>query len=227
MKPNHLSTQRSAEIVRPIRLFALLGLLVIPATTMAGEIPRKVPVGTYAGLWNNSPFTSRPVVEAPEPVPVDNPLDDYALTGVSPVADGFRVTLINRNDPTERIVVDTTRANSNHDFEVLNINRSPGRPLSTTVELTDGRFTSTISFEQELLALRPPPAAAPPTPPQPGQPGADPQQNQDGQAPRRQPRPRVVPPPANAQQQAQDQQRGGRPQGAREQRVDRRGSRSR
>ncbi len=229
MKSPHSSNTRPANARRPIpamALIALAGILMAPAAIQASELPRKAPVGTYAGLWNNSPFTSRPVVQAPEPIPEDNPLEDYALTGVSPISDGFRVTLINRNDPAERIVVDSTRPSGQHDFQILNINRSPGRPLSTTVELTDGNYTATVAFEQELLTLRPPPAAAPPTPPQQAQPG-NPQQNQGEEAPRRQPRPRVVPPPANAQQQGQQGARGQRgpsTQGSRE-RTDRRSRR--
>lgn len=184
----------------------LLAALLACIHAGAEDLPRKAPLGKYAGLWNNSPFTSRPVVQPREVVPEENPLDDYALTGVSPVADGFRVTLINRNDPSERIVVDSSRTTSNHDFKILNINRSAGRPLSTTVELTDGNHTSTIGFEEELLTLKSPPAAPQQQPNQP--PGAnqgDAEQEQP-QGARRQPRPRVVPPPANAEQQAQQQQ---------------------
>ena len=226
MKPNPpIKPNRAIKLL----LLPLLALTLLPTAASAEDLPRKAPLGKYAGLWNNSPFTSRPVVEQREPEPEDNPLDDYALTGVSPVADGFRVTLINRNDPTERIVVDSTRATASHDFQILNINRSVGRPLSTTVELTDGNFTSTIAFEQELLALKPPPAA-PQQPPQnvPGINPGDAQQEQP-QGARRQPRPRVVPPPpANAQQQQQgaanQRGRGQRTQGTRE-RTDRRSRR--
>ena len=212
----------------------LAALLACAAHAGADDLPQKAPLGKYAGLWNNSPFTSRPVVEARAPEPEENPLEDYALTGVSPVADGFRVTLINRNDPSERIIVDSSRPNAGHDFKILNINRSPGRPMSTTVELTHGNHTGTIAFEQELLTLTPPPAAPQQPQPQP-QPDANQGEGQQEQAQgaRRQPRPRVVPPPANAQQLQQaraaaQQQRaaaqGDRTQGTRE-RPDRRGRR--
>jgi len=204
---------------------------LLPITAAASELPVEAPLTKYQGLWTNSPFTSRPIVVAPEAAPEVNPLEDYALVGVSPVADGFRVTLINRNDPSERIVVDSSRPNPKQDIKILEIDRKPGRPLSTTVKLSMGRSTGTVSFVQELLTLTPPPAAAPPQPPN-APPGVNPADGQpdQAQAARRQPRPRVVPPPANAQQQgaAQPQQQQGdrqqRLQGARD-RADRRNRR--
>ncbi len=210
----------------PASTALLAALLAFPVPVCSEELPRKAPLGRYAGLWNNSPFTSEPEVEAPEPIPVDNPLDDYALTGVSPVAGGYRVTMINRNDTSKRIVVNTARESDLHDFEVVNINRTPGRPLSTTVEVTDGTHTGTLAFEQELLTLRTPPAAAPEQPDAP--PGVDAGRGQQerAQGGRRAPRPRVVPQGADAQQQQRGQrgQRGQANPGTSE-RADRRGRR--
>jgi len=223
---DQLSQKRSAEFIRPARpmspstplrpnreIRALLLTLFLPLTTAASELPREAPLTKYQGLWTNSPFTSRPIIVAPEAPPEVNPLEDYALVGVSPVAEGFRVTLINRNDPGERIIVDSSRPNPKQDIKILGIDRQPGRPLSTTVKLSMGRSTGTIGFEQELLTLTPPPAAAPPQ-----RPGINPADGQPdpAQGARRQPRPRVVPPPANAQQAAAQQQQQ---QGSRQQRI--------
>jgi len=183
----------------------------------AQDLPVKPPQGKYAGLWNNSPFTSRPVVVAPEPLPEVNPLEDYALVGVSPVTDGFRVTLINRNDPTERITVDSSRPDRNPDFKVVGVNRSPGRPLATTVTLASGSVTGTVAFEQDLLTLRPPPAAPAQQQQRIRQPQAEAQQVQAGQqgSAVRMPRPRVVPPPnaSGNPQQGRPQLGPGRQQG--------------
>jgi hypothetical protein len=194
----------------PIREFQLLlAFLIFTLPLTAGELPRKVPTERYAGLWNNSPFTSRPVIVAPEAPPEVNPLEDYALIGVSPVADGFRVTLINRNDPGERIVVDSSRPKANEDIKILGIDRQPGLPLATTVRLSMGRSTGTVGFERSLLTLTPPPAAAPPQQNLPINPANPDALEEQAQGARRQPRPRVVPPPANGQQQGA---RGQRPQ---------------
>jgi len=179
----------------------LLALLAAPAAT-ANELPRKAPITKYTGLWTNSPFTSRP--PPAEAAPEVNPLEDFALAGVSPVEGGFRVTLLERSNPDERIIIDTRRPSSNpdHNFKILGVDRDPGRPLATTVRLQSGNVTGTVAFEESLLTLK-----APPPPPQQQQergrpqpqPNVDPRQQ--GQPPgERGPRPRVVPPP---QQQAQ------------------------
>ncbi|MFU8893668.1 MAG: hypothetical protein ACNA8L_08570 [Luteolibacter sp.] len=177
-----------------------LGFFCLSAFAPANELPRKAPLTKYTGLWNNSPFTSRPVITPPEAPPEVNPLEDYSLIGISPVGDGFRVTLIDRNNPTERIIVDSTRPNPKQDIQILGVDRQPGRPLGTTVRLSMGRSTGTVGFEQAMLTLTPPPAATPQAQPIPT-PGANPADaaQADAQGARRQPRPRVVPPPANTQ----------------------------
>lgn len=156
----------------------------------AADLPRKAPITKYTGLWTNSPFTSKP--PPPEQGPVVNPLEDYALAGVSPIGSGYRVTLLNRKNPEERIVVDSDKPSGG--FKILNVDRKVGNPLGTVVRMSSGAATGTVAFDESMLTLVPPPA---PTNPQlpPGvqpQPGQAPQ---PGQPPQRQPRPRVVPPP--------------------------------
>lgn len=173
----------------------LLLFSTLLAASAAAEVPRAVPVTRYAGLWTDSPFTSKPppVQAAAEA----NPLEDYALGGISPISGGYRVTLLNRKNPEERIVLP-----DNQDFKILSVQYSTGNPLGTTVRLSTGSKTGTVSFDEKLLALKAAPAAPqqqqpgqPQNPPGiPGQPGAPPTQPPDGQ---RAPRPRVVP-PANA-----------------------------
>lgn len=183
-----------------IAMLILSTLLVVSPSVFAEELPRKAPLTRYTPLWSNSPFTSRPPMISAGATPEVNPLEDYALLGVSPSSDGFRVTLINRKDPAERIVIDSSRPNGRDDFEILGINREPGRPLSTTVRLSKGSSIGIVSFESSLLTLTPPPAAAPQ--PQPNAaPAATPPgvQVENDQNVRRRPRPRVVPPPAAAQ----------------------------
>lgn len=157
----------------------------------AAELPRKAPLTKYTRLWTDSPFTSKPPPAGP--AEVANPLEDYALAGVSPVTGGYRVTLINKKKPDERIIVESDKPRDG--FKVLGVTRKPGDPLGTVVRMASGSLTGTVAFDEKLLTI------APPAPPQqkpaanlpPGvQPGQVPQ---PGQAPQRQPRPRVVPPP--------------------------------
>jgi hypothetical protein len=168
-------------------------LLLALSGLAAADLPKKAPISRYTSLWTNSPFTSKP--PPPEAGPANNPLDDYALIGVSPISDkdGYRVTLINKKKPDERITVDSNKSASG--FKILGVTRKPGDPLGTVVRMSSGSMTGTVSFDQKLLtiaAAKAPPQAAPPQ--VPGQPAA--QAAPAGQVPARQPRPRVVPPPA-------------------------------
>jgi hypothetical protein len=193
---------------------SILGPAVVLLSGMAlAELPRKVPHTAYSELWTNSPFTSKP--PPPEAAPETNPLEDYALGGVSPVADGYRVTLLNRKNPEERIIVESSRPDADHGFKIASVNRKPGNPLATTVILNKGSVTGSVEFEESLLTLKAPPAAPPQNPPGVNNPGRDPRQ--PGQAGgQRQPRPRVVPPTtsgrANPQAPGVQPNRGPQPQ---------------
>ena len=172
-------------------------LLILPALTavLHAGVPQKQPLGNYAKLWTNSPFTAKPPVAGAGPVA--NPLEDYALLGVSPIGNnGYRVTLINKKQADQRITVETGKTSADG-FSIIKVNRTAGEPLKTTVEMSSGAMQGTVSFDEKLLTIA---APAPPAPPgQPpgqispqiqGQPGAP------GQVIQKQPRPRVVPPPA-------------------------------
>ena len=67
---------------------AFLTLLLAPALAgwVAADLPKKAPITKYAGLWTNSPFTSKPPPVGP--AEAANPLEDYTLAGVSPVTGG-------------------------------------------------------------------------------------------------------------------------------------------
>ncbi len=158
------------------------------------DLPKKVLLVKYAGLWNNSPFTSKP---APLPPPdAVNLLGDYALAGVSPVGDGYRVTLLNKKKPEERITVDSD--NPKNGFQILDVTRKAGDPLGTVVRMSSSGVIGTVSFDEKLLALAPAPAvnkARPNMPPGVAIPGQPPPPGGPSQ---RQPRARVVPPSATS-----------------------------
>jgi hypothetical protein len=177
--------------------FALTGWAV-------ADLPKKAPNAKYTRLWIDSPFTSKP--PPPETGPVTGPFEDYSLAGVSPVTGGYRVTLLNKKKPEERIIVESDRPNEG--FKVLGVIRKEGDPLGTVVRMSSSAGIGTVSFDTKLLALAtaPPPKANPQLPPgvnagipgQPLQPGQIVQPGQQpGQPLNRQPRPRVVPPPVS------------------------------
>lgn len=179
--------------MRPALRFLILTLAV--AGWAVAKPPVKPPPSAYSSLWTNSPFTSKPPPEGPKEEV--NLLDDYALLGVSPIGAGYRVTLINKKKPEERVTVDSDRP-SKDGFKVLAVTRKAGDPLGTVVRMMSGTVTGTVSFDEKLLTVAAPPASKPPVQPghaQPPQPGQPQPQIQPG-GPGRQPRPRVVPPPA-------------------------------
>lgn len=180
----------------PRILFIFLAL----SAWAAADLPKKAPISKYTRLWTESPFTSKPPPEVAGPVA--DPLEDYSLAGVSPVTGGYRVTLLNKKNPTERIIVESDRPSDG--FKILGVTRKPGDPLGTVVRMSSGSVTGNVAFDEKLLTLAPPAAPAGPKPPQallPGvAPGNPPGVNhgaapvQPGQVAPRQPRPRVVPP---------------------------------
>jgi hypothetical protein len=176
--------------------FQILLLLALTGWA-AADLPKKAPISRYSSLWNNSPFTSKP--PPPDRVDAPNPLDDYALIGVSSIGNGnFRVTILNKKKPDEpRKYIESNQTKDG--FRILEVVRKPGDPTGTTVRMQSGSLTGTVKYDEKLLTIAaappqaPPGAANPPgVPPQPvPQAPVDP----NGQ-PMRQPRPRVVPPPA-------------------------------
>ena len=177
-------------------LLKIPSLLLLPALTavLHAGVPQKLPLSNYSRLWTNSPFTSKPPTFGSGPIA--NPLDDYALLGVSPIGKGHRVTLINKKQPDQRITVETGKTSADG-FSIIKVNRKAGQPLETTVEMASGSMQGTVSFDEKLLTIAAPPPVAPAAPAQAPQPiqgqAADP-----NQAIQRQPRPRVVPPPASS-----------------------------
>ena len=173
-------------------LLKIPSLLLLPALTavLHAGVPQKLPLSNYSRLWTNSPFTSKPPTFGSGPIA--NPLDDYALLGVSPIGKGHRVTLINKKQPDQRITVETGKTSADG-FSIIKVNRKAGQPLETTVEMASGSMQGTVSFDEKLLTI----AAPPPVAPAAQAPGQAPPQIQ-GQAPAQatpvQPRPRVVPP---------------------------------
>lgn len=132
-------------------------LLAAAAPLVRAEVPAKAPVTRYSVLWND--FMVR-TPERAESKPVD-PLADYALAGVSPVAGGYFVTLLNRKKPDERLLLEPGRKS---DFRVMEVLPGEAGPLSTRVRIGYGHGDSLLAFDPALLALKPSPKAAAPHP---------------------------------------------------------------
>lgn len=182
------------SIVRPslLLLFAISGL-------NAAELPKKAPLSRYAELWTKSPFTNPP--PPPADAPLVNPFEDLALKGVAPIAGGYLITLLNKKNPAEAVPpIDTDKPS---EFQVLSIERDPDNAMGTVVYLQKGDIKGSVTFDPKLSVPKAPPKQGPKPPggqkppgapivPAPPAPPIAPTQPPTS----RQPRSRVVPPPA-------------------------------
>ena len=150
-------------------LLALVGWVV-------ADVPKKAPKTKYTGLWTNSPFTSKP--PPPEDAPEANPLEDFALLGVSPIEGGYRVTVIKKKEPETRIYLRSTDPQPKEGLKVLGVTRKAGDPLGTVVRMSSGLKTGNVGYDEKLLTLAQAPAQKPAGQPgqaaQPGQPVVQP-----------------------------------------------------
>jgi hypothetical protein len=132
----------------PIAYSAFVSL-VLTGAAMA-VVPKNAPHYSQGPLVTDSPFTSKPV--APIVTQPSNPLGHYGLLGVSPIANGgYRVTLVHKKNPTERIIVDSNK--SEKGFRILAVNRVTGNPSATVVQLQLGSQTGTVAFDPKLTAI--------------------------------------------------------------------------
>lgn len=165
----------------PLQFFA--PLLLALAGLASADVPKKAKLDRYNSLVTESPFTSEPEIG---PIKEPDLFGDYALIGVSSIGNGgYRVTLIDRKKPDERITVDSGKASS--PLSIVGVDFKPGDPLGTSVRMMNGSKTGIVKFDPKLL-----------TPVRPKTTSVQPPQLQPGGPPsaggKHQPRPRVIPP---------------------------------
>ncbi len=166
-------------------------LLAGVSTGTAAGVPKKVPFTQYARLWTDSPFTSKPLVNAGDFM--KSPLDDYSLCGVTQVAGGYSVTLLDKKKPDERMRIEP---GSSPDYRVVDVIRKDGFPLATTVRISYRGMEKVLEFDEKLLALKAAPQPQHQIHPSgmPGRPPLPVPQMGNGNPTAPAPRPVVVPP---------------------------------
>ena len=98
-------------------------LFLLFLSFLQGEVPRKKRLNDLRTLWENSPFTIKPIKTSEE----KDQLKDWALAGVSkhPMG-GYTVTIVNKKDRNDRRRIQPQNAgyaDSNAgDFRVLEVN---------------------------------------------------------------------------------------------------------
>ena len=184
-------------------LIHVLGVLLAVGMASA-EVPRKPSNASYAHLWNNSPFTSKPPPE--KQADVIGAFDDWALGGVSEVEGGYMVTLQHKKNAGETQVIrpsGTTKyfadrmeehpAGASGSFKVDRVEFGKTSWMETVVHLSAGGRTGTVKFDEK--STTPKASAAPQQNRQPGQ--------QPNVQPGQQPNPVIQQQQGQPQQQAQ------------------------
>lgn len=169
-------------------------ILMLAAATAMADVPLKPNLTQYSKLWTDSPFTSKPIPPEGPVREVESPLDDFALSGISELKDGYYVVLINKKKPEERKII---RSGDNSGFKVLDVQWGVETWKDTVAKIQSGAHTKEIGFDDQVLAVKTAPAQQQPPQAQPGRPvipGLN-QPNQAAQPGARRPRPRVVRPP--------------------------------
>ena len=177
----------------------------------SADVPRKPSNATYAHLWNNSPFTSKP----PPPPPGEQvgAFDDWALAGVSEIEGGYMVTLQHKKNAGETQVIrpsgtmkrfadrmEELAPGASGSFKVDRVEFGKKSWMDTVVHLSAGGRSGVVKFDEK--STTPKAAAAPPQNRVPGQPQQNnpqvqqPVQQQPGQQPQapRVNRPRIPQP---------------------------------
>lgn len=160
----------------------------LAATGMGmADVPQKAPLTKYQNLWTDSPFTAKP----PEQIVTTqfNPLQNYVLLGVSPIPEGFRVTIQNKKSPSEPAIVVKSHK-PNEGFSIIDVQHQKGNPLATVVEMRAGSQVGKVSFDEKFLVVK---APAPPAQQPPGANAAAPTKPTATTQ-----RPRVLPPTSNS-----------------------------
>lgn len=174
-------------------LSSIILLLISLLASSHADLPVKPNPTRYASLWNDSPFTSKP--PPPERAPTTDPFENYALTGIAPVSGGYRVTIVNKNNLSDKKVIYSDQPG---DLSIVSVNRTSKKAYGTTVVLsTSTGIHGTVAFDRE--AIKPKAAVvAPENPPNAGLPPGVTNPNPNPPAagtppPVRTPRPRIVP----------------------------------
>ena len=147
--------------MRTRRIGMTLLVTALGAGVLGAAPPKKQPIGRYVSLWTNSPFTVKPEIVKAEEAP--NALEDYVLTGVSKLPEGYFVVLMNKKKRDERIRIAPNDHNS-AGFKVVKVTQDPYDYKQTEVEIAvGGGKTGVVTYDEKYLALKTPTPQKKPT----------------------------------------------------------------
>lgn len=135
----------------PITISLWLGI----ASIVSAGAPTQPTLTRYSKLWINSVFTTKPDQITPDLV---NPLEDYALGGISKLEDGYYAILLNKKKPEDKIVIYPGQKN---EFEVVDVKWPTDSWRDAVVTIKTGSTTGTVAFDDKLLTVKTAPTQAP------------------------------------------------------------------
>ncbi|MGB0291221.1 MAG: hypothetical protein ACPGIA_01440 [Luteolibacter sp.] len=184
--------------MKAILSFSVIATLLLALVGISeGQVPRKPVPSAYSSLWQDSPFTAKPVTVAGVAY---NILNDYVLIGVGPAEKGHRVTLLNSKQPKDGRIIIRSGVPNQHDIMIDEVmsqgeRRDSNGMLPTKVRIKDSSGNSAVvGFDKKFLSIKAPAPAAAPMPAQ--RPSAAPTTGppqQNGEVSGRKPRVRTVP----------------------------------
>jgi hypothetical protein len=187
-----------------MKTFLLLISLTAP---LLADAPKKPLPSRYLTLHTSSPFTTPAPPVSQNTGPEINPMDEWALGGVTKFPDGYFVILLNKKKPDEKKII---QPGVHSEFKVVSVKDGGMDYTATTVTLQNGGKQGIVEFDSKMLTINnPAPAAGGQPGVQPAAPG-QPVSNNRGIGNDRQPRlrtlvPTPAPPQAPAQPQVQQQ----------------------
>lgn len=120
------------------------------ATSLQANPPRKLNIGVFSKLINNSPFTIKPEVKS---AVAESPLErDWSLGSISPSGDEFSVTLINKKNRKDRIRF--IPGFSSGDYKLLEVKQDADSKSNSKVYIQKGSQKAWITYDDSVLKLK-------------------------------------------------------------------------
>lgn len=132
-----------------VPLFSIILLFLFAGSALAA-VPKKKPIHRYKKLWEDSIFTSDPIVVKGNRGP--NPLDDYTLASVCQLREGWHVVLINKKERHQRILIRPGEG-SEDGFKVVAVKNPQTREAKVEIQAGDNK--AWVTFEREFLTIKP------------------------------------------------------------------------
>ncbi len=121
----------------------ILSFFLLYPYVLLASIPCKRNLSEYSKLWTDSPFTINSNIKAE--VKKESYFDKYALVGISPTHLGYRVTVIDKQSPMQRIILESHK--NNQIFQISSVDYIKNKPLEATVTLTHLSERGVLKFD--------------------------------------------------------------------------------